>query len=68
MGDTFLLNQKLNMEDKMMNRGLTKEIAALNRHYPAHSVSPVLLQIIDELEIELQLVRKKVIEEGEDAQ
>ncbi|MCJ7660961.1 MAG: hypothetical protein MUO67_17570 [Anaerolineales bacterium] len=46
---------------------LEEQIATLKRQWPAHSVPPSLLQRIDDLEDELELERKKVVEDKKDA-
>ena len=46
---------------------LEEQIAALKRQWPAHSVPPSLLQLLDDLEDELELERKKVAEDKVDA-
>ena len=46
---------------------LEDQITALKRQWPAHSVSPSLLQRLDDLEDELELERKKVAEDKVDA-
>lgn len=46
---------------------LEEQIAALKRQWPAHSVPPSLLQRLDDLEDELELERKKVVEDKKDA-
>jgi hypothetical protein len=49
------------------NEELEEQIAALKRQWPLHSVPPSLLQRLDDLEDELELVRKKVAEDKVDA-
>jgi predicted RNase H-like nuclease (RuvC/YqgF family) len=46
---------------------LEKEIAELKRRWPAHSVSPTMLQQLDEREEELERELKKATEEQDGA-
>ncbi|MGB6423421.1 MAG: hypothetical protein WBD56_06955 [Anaerolineales bacterium] len=46
---------------------LEEQIATLKRQWPVHSVPPSLLQRLDDLEDELELERKKVVEDKKDA-
>jgi hypothetical protein len=39
---------------------LERQIADLKKRWPAHSISPALMQQLDELEMELEIERKKL--------
>jgi hypothetical protein len=45
---------------------LEKQIADLKRQWPAHTVSPAMVQRLDELEEELESEMRKASEEQED--
>jgi polyhydroxyalkanoate synthesis regulator phasin len=51
------------MDNKRIKE-LEKQIADLERQWPAHSVPPAMLQRLDELEEELEILREEM-EAGE---
>jgi len=57
----------MNVEREKRIKELEKQIADLKRQWPAHSVPPAMLQMLDELEEELESLRKKKEEEEQDA-
>ena len=59
-------NQGIEMEDKRIQE-LNKLIADLKKRWPAHSVSPVMMQELDDLEEELAKALEQVRKEENNA-
>lgn len=57
----------MNAERNEKIKQLEKQIADLKRQWPAHSVPPAMLQLLDELEEELETLREAMDEEKQDA-